>query len=61
MKEKALTYRGKYTLWVRLTTLPEPITACPKCGGEITLWSEEQETVCEFCDHKIFEREGTVH
>jgi len=37
------------------------ITACPKCGGEISLWSEDRETVCVFCDHKVFEKEGTEH
>jgi DNA-directed RNA polymerase subunit RPC12/RpoP len=37
------------------------IAVCPKCGGEIALWSEEQETVCIFCNHKVFEREGTLH
>ena len=37
------------------------ITACPKCGGEISLWSEDRETVCIFCNHKVFEKEGTEH
>jgi len=37
------------------------ITTCPKCGGEISLWSEDRETACVFCEHKVFEREGTEH
>jgi DNA-directed RNA polymerase subunit RPC12/RpoP len=61
MKENGLTPRGKYTLGVRIHMLPEFITTCPKCGGEMGLWSEEQETICIFCDHKVFEREKTTH
>ncbi len=46
---------------VRIDMLTDLIAICPKCGGEIGLWSEEQETVCIFCNHKVFEREATVH
>ena len=61
MKEKRLQPKGKYTVGVRIDMGQELIGVCPKCGGEIALWSEEQETVCIFCNHKLFEREGTLH
>jgi len=37
------------------------VTTCPKCGGEVGLWSEELETLCIFCQHPVFEREKTIH
>jgi len=37
------------------------ITTCPKCGGEADIWTPNDETSCVFCNHKVFEREGTVH
>ncbi len=61
MKEKSLPPKGKYTVGVRIDMGQELIAICPKCGGEVALWSEERETVCIFCDQKIFEREGTLH
>ena len=61
MKEKRLPSKGKYTVGVRIDMGQELIAVCPKCGGEIALWSEDQETSCIFCNQKIFEREGTLH
>jgi DNA-directed RNA polymerase subunit RPC12/RpoP len=40
---------------------PQLITECPKCGGELDLWSGDRETVCIFCDHRVFEKEKTEH
>lgn len=45
---------------VKIMPVPEFLT-CPKCGGEIELWSEEYETVCFFCGHKAFKKENIVH
>lgn len=61
MKEKTLQPKGKYTYGVRIDMGQELISVCPKCGGEVALWSEDLETACIFCNHKIFEREGTLH
>jgi len=61
MKERTSIHKGKYTLGVRIDTVMELIAICPKCGGEVALWSEETETVCIFCNHRLFEREGTLH
>jgi len=40
---------------------PELITSCPKCGGEVGIWSEDKETHCIFCQHRLFDHEGTIH
>ncbi len=40
--------------------IPEYIT-CPKCGEDIELWSDEEETLCIACGYKVFKRENTVH
>lgn len=62
MKEKASASKRKYTVGVRLSALPDIVTACPKCGGEVALWSEDRETaVCIFCDYRLFDRESTIH
>jgi hypothetical protein len=45
---------------VKITPVPEFIT-CPKCGGEIELWSDEHRTVCYFCGHKVFKKENILH
>jgi hypothetical protein len=61
MNEKTLTRKAKYTLAPPAGELPDLITTCPVCGGEIELWSADRETVCIFCNHKIFDRETTMH
>ena len=40
--------------------MPEFIT-CTQCGAEIELWTDEEETLCPSCNHKVFKRESTVH
>jgi hypothetical protein len=40
---------------------PELITSCPKCGGEVGIWSRDEETVCIFCEYRMFDKEGTLH
>lgn len=45
---------------VKITPAPE-FLICPKCGGEIDLWSDEYETVCFFCGHKAFKKENIIH
>ena len=46
---------------VKFIAVPDIITTCPKCGGELGIWSENIETLCIFCDHKVFEKENTIH
>jgi hypothetical protein len=40
--------------------IPEYIT-CPKCGGEIALWSDQLLTVCLFCGFHAFRKEGIIN
>ncbi len=61
MNEKVLPPKRKDAVGARHTADSELITSCPKCGGEVALWSAEQETVCIFCNHRLFEHEGTLH
>jgi DNA-directed RNA polymerase subunit RPC12/RpoP len=30
---------------------------CPRCGGEIELWSDEGETICGLCGYLVFDHE----
>jgi DNA-directed RNA polymerase subunit RPC12/RpoP len=46
---------------MKLVATKDIITTCPKCGGELGIWSEDNETLCIFCDHKVFEKENTIH
>jgi DNA-directed RNA polymerase subunit RPC12/RpoP len=61
VRKKRLSPREKHTIGMRIDMVQDLVAVCPKCGGEIGLWSEDKETVCIFCDHKLFERESTVH
>ena len=44
-----------------LSSMIDIVTTCPKCGGELGIWSEGPETRCSFCEYRVFERESTVH
>jgi len=61
MKENPSERDSTATILVALIQTPDLITACPKCGGEVGLWSEDKETICIFCNHQIFALEGTIH
>ena len=42
--------------------MPVPVFVnCLKCGYEVELWSDEEETVCPLCGNKIFMNGATVH
>lgn len=61
MKQNQSQHKRSYTLLPPASELPELMTTCPHCGGEVEMWSEEEETVCVFCSQKIFVRETTTH
>lgn len=61
MKEKTSHDKQKYTLVAPANEVPGLIASCPRCGGEIGLWSGEEETACIFCGHRPFEKEKTNH
>lgn len=61
MKESPQKHKGKKVPENRLASVLDLVTTCPKCGGEVGLWSEESETLCIFCQYRVFKHEGTVH
>ncbi len=58
MKENPSKHK---TRGVKIIAVMDIITTCPKCGGELGIWSEAIETLCIFCNHKVFEKENTIH
>jgi len=61
MKENQSRQKTDKTNRIKIVTVPDIITTCPKCGGELGIWTGENETICIFCDHKVFEKENTTH
>ncbi len=61
MKENTSKHKSRKTRGVKIVAPPDIITICPKCGGELGIWSGDNETLCFFCDHKVFEKETTIH
>ena len=61
MKENSSKHKTNKICGVKIIAVPDIITTCPKCGGELGIWSGEKETLCIFCDHKVFEKENTIH
>jgi hypothetical protein len=61
MKENPSKHKTDKTLWVKIISMQDIITTCPKCGGELGIWSEDNETLCIFCDLKVFEKENILH
>jgi len=44
MKESPQKHKVKTSSGVRLESVLDLVTTCPKCGGEVGIWSEEDET-----------------
>jgi DNA-directed RNA polymerase subunit RPC12/RpoP len=61
MKESPSEPKKKSTVSIKLLLARDLIMPCPKCGGEVGLWSGERETACTFCGHRLFEKETTEH
>ena len=40
--------------------VPEFIT-CTRCGDDIEIWTDEEETACRSCGHRVFRKEATLH
>ena len=60
MRDSDLTQKQKSPCSTKNVPVPEFIT-CRKCGAEVELWTEEEETLCPDCNHKVFKRESTIH
>ena len=61
MKESLQKHRDQELLAIKLVGEVDIITTCPKCGGEVGIWSTEPETLCVFCQYRVFDREKTNH
>jgi len=46
--------------FVCLEAIPQSIT-CPKCGGEIGLWTDSILTICWFCGYHVFKKEVIIN
>jgi len=45
---------------ISIVSVPESLT-CPKCGGEIGLWTGSILTVCWFCGFHAFKKEAIIN
>jgi DNA-directed RNA polymerase subunit RPC12/RpoP len=47
----------------RFVSVPVLMTAvaCPDCGANVELWTNEEETCCFACGHAIFEAQRLNH
>ena len=50
----------KDVCFVSVDAVPESIT-CPKCGGEIGLWTDSVLTICWFCGYHAFRKEAILN
>lgn len=60
MQGSDLGQKQKSPCSTRSIPVPEFI-ACIKCGHEIEIWTDEDETICHTCGHKLFKKEIIVH
>jgi DNA-directed RNA polymerase subunit RPC12/RpoP len=50
---------GKSHCSVKKMPVPAFMT-CLKCGYDVELWSDEEETTCPVCSRRVFRGETTV-
>jgi hypothetical protein len=60
MQDSDLSQKQKSLCSTRSVPLLEFI-ACIKCGNEIEIWTDEDETICQTCGHKVFKKEAIIH
>ena len=61
MRGSPQKHRERKPIAMKLVGEIDLITTCPKCGGEVGIWSEEPETLCIFCQYRVFDTERTNH
>ncbi|MBI5848075.1 MAG: hypothetical protein HZB31_09030 [Nitrospirae bacterium] len=49
-----------YSSVEEMVRIPESVT-CPKCGGQIGLWTESIITICWFCGFHLFRKEAIIN
>jgi|GEM_PF-6344716 DNA-directed RNA polymerase subunit RPC12/RpoP len=54
-------FKKKPTPPEKFTPLLSIVVTCPKCGLNIELWNDEDETVCKFCGYAVFKHEKTIN
>lgn len=52
MEKKESVFKEKSPCSVKYAPAPEFIT-CPKCGEDVELWTDEEETQCIFCGYRV--------
>jgi len=60
MRGSDLDQKQKSPCSTKSAPVPEFI-ACAQCGAEVELWTDEEETVCPSCKHRVFKRGSTIH
>lgn len=60
MKDERTGYREKPACAELNAPFPEFVT-CPKCGEDVEIWTDEEETHCLLCGYHIFRKESIVH
>ncbi len=60
MEKKQSAFKEKSPCSVKYAPVPEFIT-CPKCGEDVELWTDEEETHCIFCGYRVFRSERIVN
>lgn len=53
MEKKESAFKEKSPCSVKYSPAPEFIT-CPKCGEDVELWTDEEDTQCIFCGYRVF-------
>lgn len=60
MQNNDLNLKRKSPCSTSTSAVPECIT-CIKCGHEIEIWTDEDETACRSCGYKVFKKETLIH
>lgn len=60
MQDNDFMQKEKSPCSTKKAPLPEFIS-CVKCGEEVEIWSDEDETHCPACMSKVFKKEAIVH
>lgn len=60
MQNDDLRNKGKGQCSIETIIVPEFLT-CPKCGEEVELWTDEDETLCPLCLYRLFRKECIIH
>ncbi len=52
--------KDRFDLFINTIPIPIEIT-CPRCGFDIELWADENETVCKLCGYTPFSHERIIN